>query len=399
MGQVTPVLYYASSMDQHISELRAPLGFTRAEDVSPDHEREGMLRARTLPFGVDPYGALDFRSCVLNDCTKLENTEFLVDEAGFETIDLSSNVALQQAIETVRREDRLSTAAADALRLSLNGTPIRLANGRSLRIEHVADEGMIHRRAGPNGLDVNPDGMDGANGHGGAPGIHGDQDVLGTPLKQMMDGAAPTLFRHQTPDARNDDSSLFLLNLWIPIQQITRPLVLMDRRTLQPQCHQLRYGLPVTSFLDRDDEASVNDIWKFLPDPAQEWYFRSVMGSDQGYVFDTLGQAHGACILPGEEALEQLHLQIGRACEAVAKGDASALREATAAPSLALPEITTEAIRDAWQCMTELLAEAETQASEISALDEHWLSRARAAMDVVVRKSVEMRMVVTLSTE
>jgi hypothetical protein len=280
----------------------------------------------------------------------------------------------------------------------LNAAQFRLANGRTLRIEHVADEGLIHRRAGPNGLNVNPAGMDGANGHDAAQRIHADQDVFGTPLEQLMKGAAPKLFRHRTPDARNDDSSLFLLNLWIPIQQITRPLILMDRRTLDQKRHQLRYGLPVTRFLDRDEERSVNDIWTFLPDPAQEWYFRSQMGPDQGYVFDTLGEPHGASILPGEEALEQLYLKLGRASEAVATGDADALRTVAAAQPPALPEVTTEAIREAWQRMTALLHEA-AQAAELCASGEHWSARARAAMDAVIRKSVEMRLVATLTSD
>jgi hypothetical protein len=281
----------------------------------------------------------------------------------------------------------------------LNGSRLRLANGKGLRIEHVADEGLLQRRAGPNGLDVNPGGMDGANGHDGARTIHADQDVFGTPLKQLMSGGAPDLFRHQTPDARNDDSSMFLLNLWIPIQQITRPLVLMDRRSLDPKRHQLRYGLPVTRFLDREDERSVNDIWTFLPDPAQKWYFRSVMGPDRGYVFDTLGEPHGACALPGEDALEQLYRDLGRACEAIAAGDARALREIAAAQPPALPQVTTEPIREAWRRMTELLREAETRADEIGAAGEQWSARARAAMDAVIRKSVEMRLVATLGSD
>ncbi len=380
------------------SKLRAPLGFTRAEDVSPDDERPGLLRARTLPFGADPDEACEFRTCVLNDCADPRARESGLEAAGFETIDLSGNARLQQALATLGDEDCVTDASAAALRASLNGVRFQLSNERSLCIEHVADEGLIMRRAGPNGLDVNPSGMDGANGHGGARTVHADQDVFGTPLKQMMNGAAPDLFRHQTPDARNDDSSLFLLNLWIPIQQITRPLVLMDRRTLDQKRHQLRYGLPVTRFLDRDEERSVNDIWTFLPDPAQEWYFRSVMGPDQGYVFDTLGEPHGACALPGEEALEQLYLELGRACEAVAAGDAHALRRIAAAEPTALPAVTTEAIRKAWQRMTELLHDAATQAALICASGGHWNSRARSAMDGVIRKSIEMRLVATLSS-
>jgi hypothetical protein len=241
--------------------------------------------------------------------------------------------------------------------------------------------------------------MDGANGHNAALAIHADQDVFGTPLKQMMKGGAPQLFRHQTPDARNDDSSMFLLNLWIPIQQITRPLVLMDRRTLDQRRHQLRYGLPVTRFLDRNEESSVNDIWTFLPDPAQKWYFRSIMGPREGYVFDTLGEPHGSCILPGEDALEDLYLRLDRACDAALAADVDALRAIAAEPSLELSDDSTEPIREAWLRMTELIHEAGSRASEICASGESWCARARAAMDAVIRKSIEMRLVATLTSE
>lgn len=75
-------------MEPTPSELRVELGFTRAEDVSPDAERPGLLRARTLPFGVDPREAFDFRSCALNDCADPRTVEPGLEEAGFETIDL-----------------------------------------------------------------------------------------------------------------------------------------------------------------------------------------------------------------------------------------------------------------------------------------------------------------------
>jgi hypothetical protein len=38
------------------------------------------------------------------------------------------------------------------------------------------------------------------NSHDAALVVHGDQGVRGTPLKQIMRGFAPCLFRHQTPD-------------------------------------------------------------------------------------------------------------------------------------------------------------------------------------------------------
>jgi len=381
------------------SELRARLGFTRAADVSPDPGRPGLLRARTLSSSEDTDEAFDFRSCALHDCTDPRTIEPGLEQAGFETVDLSGNALLQQTLAMVRDEGELSDAATAALHASLLGAWLRLASGKSLRIEHVADDGLIHRRAGPNGLDVNPGGIDGANGHTAARTIHADQDVFGTPLAQTMKGAAPMLFRHRTPDARNDDSSLFLLNLWIPIQQITRPLVLMDRRTLDQRRHQLRYGLKVTRFLARDEASSVNDIWTFLPDPAQQWYFRSVMGPDRGYVFDTLGDPHGSCILPGEDALERLYQELGHACEAVASGDADALRAIALVPPPALPEVTTAAIREAWQGMTAVLHDAAKHAPAICASGEPWLSRASAAMDTVIRKSLEMRLVATLTSD
>ena len=376
--------------------IRAPLGFTRADDVSPDAERPGLLRARTLPPGVDRRDAFDFRTCALNDCCDPGTREPGLEEGGFETVDLASNRRLQQALAIVGAEDRVSEHAAEALRESLDGASLRLANGKRLRIEHVAEEGLIQRRGGPNGLDVNPGGMDGANGHDAAGTVHADQDVFGTPLKQMMNGAAPDLFRHLTPDARNLDASLCLLNLWIPLQQITRPLVLMDRRTLDPARHQLRYGLPVTRFLDRDDERSVNDIWTFLPDPAQTWYFRSEMGPDQGYVFDTLGEPHGACILPGEEALEALHLDLGRACEAAAAHETATLSAIATAERPPLPDITTEPVRRAERRMSRLLREAGEDPAAVCDGKSDWISRARSAMDAVIRKSIEMRLVATL---
>ncbi len=384
-------------METTPSELRAPLGFTRAEDVFPDEKRAGLLRARTRPLGGDPAVTFDYRSCVLRDCLGSDVDPPGLELSGFEAIELSGNAPLQVALGAVRAEDWISDATAAAIRESLNGAELPLADGKRLRVEHVADDGMIHRRAGPNGMEVNPEGMDGANRHGGAAAIHGDQDVFGTPLKQMMKGGAPEMFRHRTPDARNDESSLFLLNLWIPIQQITRPLVLMDRDTLDAKRHQILYGLPVTSFLDRDEESRVNDIWTFLPDPDQAWYFCSEMGPDHGYVFDTLGEPHGACILPGEDAVEQLYHELSGACDAAAAGDEVGLQRIAKADRPALPEVTTTAIRQAVRRMTDLLGEAGTRASEICRASEDFTARARHEMDAVIRKSVEMRLVATLT--
>ncbi|MCG8588883.1 MAG: hypothetical protein MJE66_06290 [Proteobacteria bacterium] len=386
----------SSLAQQAVPELEATLGFTRAADVSPDTERPRVLRARTLPLDADLHSAFDFRTCTLRDCAACE-TPVDLETMGFEPIDLSPNRRLQDVLAVIRREDRISEQSAARLRASLRGWRLRLRNGKPLRLLFIAPEGLIFRRAGPNGLQVNERVRDAANGHDGAQRVHGDQDVYGTPLKQMLRGGAPRLFRHETPDGCNRRSPFFLLNLWIPLQQITRPLVLMDRRTLDPKRHQLRYALPVTSFLERDEERSLNDIWAFLHDPGQQWYFHSEMDDGRAYLFDTLGQPHGACALPGESALEQLFLRLRAACDALVAGDAAALKAAAESAPEALPDVTTVPIRAAYQRMTALLEEIRVRRADLPQGPEGWIQRARAAMDRVIRKSVELRTVAVVA--
>lgn len=357
----------------------ADLGFARAADVGPDPDRPGVLRARTLPFDADPKDVFDFRRCALHDLDDDATPKPELEREGFETLDLTAVPALAAALARVRAEDRITDDTADALRTALRGERFPLAGGGTLDVVEVADDGLIMRRAGPNGLDVNPEGMVGANGHDGAGMIHADQDVFGTPLAQLMNGAAPDIFRHRTPDAVNADSTMFLLNVWIPLQQITRPLVFMDRTTLDAPRHQLRYGLPVTGFLERNEDQQVNDIWHFLPDPDQRWYFRSAMGPDRAYVFDTLGTPHGSCVLPGEDVLEVLFHRLGP------EGDDGP--EWVEPP--AVPAGTTAAIREAARHATGLLRERDRSSA-------NWLADARIARDGLIRKSVEMRIVATL---
>jgi len=370
--------------------MHGTLTFTRPADVVADEERPGLLRA--LHAGDDEAG--DSHRCDLRDLAAAGSVEPGLESAGFETVDLSDNLALQRALDDVRELDQLTASTEAAIRASLDGKGLGLSNGSSLQIDLLVDDGFFHRRSGPNGLDVNPGGIDGINGHSGAQFVHGDQDVFGTPLRQLMHGAAPEMFRHLTPDGRNDDATTFLINLWIPLHAPVQPLALMDRRSLDAERHQLRYGLPVDGFLDRDDDATVNDIWNFLYDADQQWYIRSDMGSGQGYVFDTLGTAHGAAVLPGEDALEELYLTLQRACAALDDGDAEALRSIAAHPfTLRPPADATPAIRDAWQTMAALHGRvAESDPDE-------WRTQAQAAMNAVIRRSVEMRLVATLVTE
>ena len=367
--------------------VRGTLTFTRPDDVVPDEERPGLLRSRSVREG-DAAG--DEHICDLIDLAAPDAAEPGLEAAGFETVDLSGNARLQRALRDVCDRDQLTDDAAATIRESLAGMRFRLTDGTELRVDMVVDDGLFHRRSGPNWLDVNPDGIDGINGHGGAQFVHGDQDVFGTPLRQLLGGAAPDMFRHVTPDGRNDDASTFLLNLWIPLHAPVQPLVLMDRRTLDARAHQLRYGLPVDDFLERDDDATVNDIWSFLYDDGQQWYVRSEMGPDQGYVFDTLGTAHGAAALAGEDSVEAGYLALRDACTALERG------EIAASPKMAeLAPDASASVRDLDRRMRGLLERLrELSTDEVDT----WRTEAEAAMDAAIRRSIEMRLVASVIT-
>ncbi len=372
----------------------AELAYTRADNVAPDDARPGLLRARTLaPPEQGRKESFDLRRCRIGDlAAEGAPTPDLV-RLGFDWVDLSSLADVQRTLEHVRTAGRVAEEDARAIRRGLAGASLALSDGATLRLLVIAPEGFIMRKGGPNGMSVVSGPRSGMNDHEAATAVHADQDVKGTPLRQMMRGAAPWLFRHDTPDARNRWSPLMLLNLWIPLEQITRPLVLMDKRTLDRRAHQLRYGLPTDSFLDRDEDRRVNDIWTFLPDPGQRWYFTSEMDSRRAYVFETLGTPHGSFVVPGEDVAESRYRALERASEAVRQGDEAALRDVVA--DGAVPAHTTPALRRAIDAMGRLLEEARECAPALCRGEgrDDWLARAKAAMDRVVRKSLEMRVV------
>ncbi|WP_434424560.1 hypothetical protein [Nannocystis pusilla] len=182
---------------------------------------------------------------------------------------------LQAALERVRVAGRLGPADAAEIRRNLLGRMFTLPSGERLWLLFIAREGFFMRRAGPGGMALTREPNPEMNEHDASVAVHADQDVEGTPLRQMMRGAAPWLFRHESPGRRNRLSRLALLNVWIPLEQVTRPLVLMDRRSLDRQRHQLRYGLITDAILPRGEDMRINDIWTFLHDDEQRWHFTS----------------------------------------------------------------------------------------------------------------------------
>lgn len=382
-------------MDHLDARYPVTLGFTPRDRSFPDPDRPPLLRAR--PRAATPYGddGVEDHVCEAIDMVQDHSVRPDVFTFGFDRVDLSEHDDLQAACSEIARTGSISEPIASAIRAALDGAVLRSSSGRRLRVMFVAAEGLILRTGGPNRMAFSAPNSKGMNGHGPAVAVHADQDVHGTPLVQLMDGRAPELFRHDSPGGHNHDASLMLVNLWIPIRQITRPLVLGDGRSVDRVKDQARYGLATDTFLDRDDDQLVNDIWTFLHDPDQRWYFRSEMDHRSAYVFNTLSTPHASGILPGEDVAERCYLALEQAASAVGRGDATEL-ELAAAGDLEAPDGTPPALRRSISEMAALLSEAGTDPVAVGSPEaEAWSARALAARRSVVRMSVELRLVVS----
>jgi hypothetical protein len=379
----------------------ARLAFTRSEGVSLDDPRLGLLRAPTLDAKTrrDPR-SYDWHSCRVIDCSAADLTPDLLRH-GFAHADLSGRAGLQSALERVRVAGRLAVADITEIRRHLVGRRLSLRDGRALWLLYAAREGFFMRRAGPNGMAIHrePD-LAGLNDHDAAVSVHADQDIDGTPLRQILRGAAPWLFRHDGPARSNRRSPLCLVNLWIPLEQVTRPLALMDASSLDRRAHQLRHGLVTDGILQRDASRRINDIWTFRHHASQRWYFTSELNANTAYVFATLGTPHGSIILPGEDRAEALHRQLTAAVDAVRRRDEPAATRSLCSTdaSCTSGEPATAPLRRGIAAMEALAAEGRANISALcrgeGAAD--FCARASAAAERVVRKSLEMRAVALL---
>lgn len=373
------------------------LGFAPEEVAVPDPDHPGLRRAG--PRASARYGSehVTFHRCAAVDCADPSVVQPDLADFGFDTVDLSGLDALQRACAEVRRARRIDDEQAAAIRTALDGAELPTASGQVVRVRYISDEGFIMRTGGPNGMSLVGPRSTGMNGHGSATSVHADQDVYGTPLLQLMDGRAPELFVHHSPDGSNPDADLHLVNLWIPLQQITQPLVLADGRSIDRRRHQLRFGLPTGSFLERGEDMVINDIWTFLHDEGQAWCFRSEMDHRSGWVFNTLSTPHGAGTLPGEDVAERCYRALEAAEVAATAGDPDALTRAldgVGAPDLAA---STPALRAAVQAMLAVIDRATGDPAAVCGPGAAaWVAASQEARGAVVRMSLEMRMVVSV---
>ena len=380
-----------------VSTYSLEMGFLPGSYAIPDPEHPGLMRAGTR--AAAPYGgeSVEFWECSATDCHQSDGIALDLFDFGFDTVDLSVFTDLQSVLARVREAGAVTDADATAIRSAIRNAELRCSNGLTLKVLHVADEGMIMRKSGPNRMAVVAARTNGMNDHGSATSVHADQDVYGTPLVQLMNGRAPELFRHDSPDGHNHEAPQMLLNLWIPLQQITQPLMLADSRSVDRQRHQLRYGLGTDLFLERGDDMVINDIWMFLHDDAQRWYFRSEMDHRTAYVFNTLSTPHGAGVLRGEDVAEACARALEAAEEAVTRGDVSGLLDAVSdVQSDVVPGASTPALTDAIATMLGLIERAGSDPGTVCGpASREWLESSRAARTADVRMSLEMRLVVS----
>lgn len=372
-----------------MSSVRSSLGFARPDRVSSDPDRPGVRRSATIEPAPLDHTTLAMHECEIRDLAALDIPEPTLDQAGFAIADLPDRRGLHDTLRAVLREQRLSPQGEAAIRRSLGRARLRLRDGTHLLLLHVAAEGVIFRSEGPAGIDVHASG-DGEVRHRGAVNVHADQDVLGTPVRQLLRGQAPRMLRHDAPDSSNRRTPLMLVNLWLPLRQLTRPLTLMHSASLDRRRHQCRYGLPTEGILSRSGERAVNDIWAFLHDEAQQWYFHSELALGQAYVFDTLSTAHGSCVLPGEDVAADRYRRLAAAEAALEAHDTAALHAAATGRSPG--EVPTRSLQRAIATMDSLLDDVAAQAERLtphSAAD--WRRRSEAARAAVVRSSIELR--------
>lgn len=374
------------------------MGFLPPSFAVPDLDHPGLLRAGERTGA--PYGGetVEMHRCQATDLAAPGTEPPDLLEQGFDVVDLSSFDALQEVLAGVATAGLVTDEDTAAIRGALDGAVLSCSSGRTLKVLHLAGEGLFMRTGGPNRMALVPRHSNGANGHGAATSVHIDQDVYGTPLTQVMDGRAPELLRHDSPDGHNHDASLLLVNVWIPLRQITQPLVIADGRSVDRRRHQLRYGLPTESFLERNDDMAVNDIWTLLHDAGQRWSFRSEMDHRLAYVFNTLSAPHGAAVLVGEDLAERGYRVLDAAEAASSEGDVAALTASLVDVDLRPGgRHMTDALRRAVDEMATLIDEAAAHPSAVcGSAGREWRTRSAAARRAVVRTSIEMRVVVSL---
>ena len=257
---------------------------------------------------------------------------------GFTLFQLANNKRLQSILRTIHSTAVLTEHDKKEILSSLSMKSFQTSDQKhNVRIVYPVPDGLFLRQAGPNKLKVYDN--EGRECMPSAENAHVDNNVDGT-LKQLMRGWAPWIFHFTSPGKKNHVSPLFIMRIWIPLQQPVRPLCVLNQQTFNRTREQIAFHLPTGDFLQKEqrslngllshgvkDDLSLVDVWHTLHGEQQEWWFQSDMNYTQALAFSTLDGAHTSCSLPGESVLAELYHHLNAIMRMIKENDETQLSE------------------------------------------------------------------------
>ena len=185
-----------------------------------------------------------------------------------------------------------------------------------------------------------------------------------------------------------------------------QPLIICDKNTINRGENQIKYGLTVESFLKRDEERSVNDIYVCTYNDGQDWYFDSAIDeSRRAYIFETLSTPHGSATLSGEQLAGDLYTALDGVVEFIETSEdkTGLLAHAKATVQASLLQMSDEEmdktpvrLRSQIKNMQKMLVAA------CSGVVEDWekfMTDAQLCLESCIRRSIEMRCVAVVTRD
>lgn len=168
----------------------------------------------------------------------------------------------------------------------------------------------------------------------------------------------------------------------------------------------MRYGLTVETFLKRNDERNVNDIYVCTFNDSQDWYYNSSIDESRGaYIFETLSTAHGSATLTGEKLAGDLftaldgvveHLEACDNKSSISEHARKIVPESLLKLDAGEVEKVPLRLRNKVQKMEALI-----RAACEGAVDnwESWTADAKLCLEGCIRRSIEMRCVAVVTRD
>jgi len=136
------------------SATEVTLGFMPESLAIADPDHPGLRRAG--PRTAAPYAkeSVELHRCRATDLSLDDGARPDLLAWGFDMVDLSGLDTLQDVLARVRVAGRITEDDAATIRSALAGQTLSGSGGATLEVLHIADEGLIMRSSGPNGVSV-----------------------------------------------------------------------------------------------------------------------------------------------------------------------------------------------------------------------------------------------------